>query len=72
MAARSFAKCTRRGFYSQAPNRVHFGLGDDAKIDKLSIRWPNGSVQELKNISADRHIVVEEGVEGDKAIANVK
>jgi enediyne biosynthesis protein E4 len=49
------------GFFSQAPNRVHFGLGDAAKVDRLTIRWPNGEVQELKDVAGNRHVVVTEG-----------
>ncbi len=49
------------GFFSQAPNRVHFGLGDAARVDRLTIRWPNGAVQELKDVAGNRHVVVTEG-----------
>jgi hypothetical protein len=55
-------------YRSQTPNIVHFGLGDATKVDKLTIRWPSGKVQELTNVPADRHIVVDEGKEGKDAI----
>ena len=48
-------------FHSQMPNLAHFGLGDDAKVDRLSIRWPSGLVQELKDVPADRHVIITEG-----------
>jgi hypothetical protein len=48
-------------FYSQAPNVVHFGLGDTESVESLTIRWPSGKVQVLKDLKADRHIVVDEG-----------
>jgi hypothetical protein len=48
-------------FRSQMPNIVHFGLGDATKVERLTIRWPSGEEQELRDISGDRHIVVEEG-----------
>lgn len=48
-------------FYSQAPNIVHFGLGDSTTVERLTIRWPSGLEQVLKNVPADRHIVVAEG-----------
>lgn len=47
-------------YRSQAPNIVHFGLGDDVKIDRLFIRWPSGAEQVLTDLAGDRHIVVEE------------
>jgi hypothetical protein len=48
-------------FRSQMPNIVHFGLGDATKIERLSIRWPSGEEQVLRDLAGDRHIVVEEG-----------
>ena len=49
------------GYLSQAPAQVQFGLGQDTKIDKLTIRWPSGRVQELTGVAADRHVVIDEG-----------
>lgn len=49
------------GYFSQAPNRVHFGLGDAAKVDRLTIRWPSGRTQELKDVAGNRHVTVTEG-----------
>jgi hypothetical protein len=54
-------------FRSQMPSRVHFGLGDAAKVDRLTIYWPSGTVQELTDVAADRHIAGEEGKEGSDA-----
>jgi hypothetical protein len=47
-------------YRSQAPNIVHFGLGDADTVERLTIRWPSGKVQELRDVKADRHIVVDE------------
>jgi hypothetical protein len=58
-------------FRSQMPNVVHFGLGDATVVDRLVIRWPSGLEQELTNLAADRHIIVEEGKEGDAAVETV-
>jgi len=54
-------------FYSQAPAHVHFGLGTAATVDKLTIRWPSGTVQELRNVPANRRITIHEG---QPAVAN--
>ncbi|MFL5339962.1 MAG: CRTAC1 family protein [Gemmataceae bacterium] len=59
------------GFHSQAPNQVHFGLADADAVEKLTIRWPSGKVQELKDLKGGRHIVVDEGQEGPEAIETV-
>jgi len=40
---------------------VHFGLGHRERVDELEIRWPAGGVDVLKNIPADRRILVIEG-----------
>jgi hypothetical protein len=47
-------------FRSQMPNVVHFGLGDATVVDRLTIRWPSGKVQELTHLPGDRHILVDE------------
>jgi hypothetical protein len=59
------------GYFSQAPARVHLGLGADAMVDKLTIRWPSGKVQELTNVAADRHVVIDESKDGDAAVETV-
>ena len=59
------------GYRSQAPNQLHFGLGDDQKIDTLTVRWPSGKVQVLKDVPAARHIVVDEDKEGAEAVETV-
>lgn len=58
-------------FRSQAPAEVHFGLGDAARVDRLTIGWPSGRTQVLANIRANAHIVVDEGREGDAAVERI-
>jgi hypothetical protein len=58
-------------FQSHMPNVVHFGLGADAKVDRLRIRWPSGEMQELTGLAADRHILVTEGMSGSAAVETV-
>lgn len=48
------------GYLSQDDGRVHFGLGVTAKVDRLTIRWPNGQQQVLENLAVDRVLTVEE------------
>ncbi len=48
-------------YMSQQPCEVHFGLGDATQMDRLTIRWPSGLVQELTDLKADQHIRVTEG-----------
>lgn len=47
-------------YLSQNDLRIHFGLGDHDHIDKAEVRWPNGKVETLSNLAADRFYVVRE------------
>jgi hypothetical protein len=58
-------------FRSQGPIRAHFGLADATRIDRLTIHWPSGEEQELRDLAADRHIIVEEGQTGAAALETV-
>ncbi len=35
------------GYLSQSDPRLHFGLGDATRIDRIEIRWPSGKLQTL-------------------------
>lgn len=50
-----------RSFLSQVELPVTFGLGPVAQIERLEIRWPDGSTQSLTNVKPDTTLVVEEG-----------
>ncbi len=58
-------------FRSQMPSRVHFGLGDATKIDRLTVRWPSGAVQTLDDLAANRHVIITEGLTGPGALETV-
>ncbi|HEY5393388.1 MAG TPA: VCBS repeat-containing protein, partial [Hanamia sp.] len=49
-----------RGYESSVSPVLHFGLGKDSMIDSLKIIWPQGKMQELKNIKANRFITLNE------------
>jgi hypothetical protein len=48
-------------YYSQNDPRVHFGLGQTARIDRVEIRWPNGRAEQWKEVAIDRIVTLEEG-----------
>jgi enediyne biosynthesis protein E4 len=53
---------TASGSYlSSNDKRLHFGLGD-ADSANVEIRWPSGIRQTIKNVKADRFLVIEESV----------
>lgn len=48
------------GYASSSAGPVHFGLGPADSADLVEIRWPSGTVQELKSVAADRVVKVRE------------
>ena len=44
---------TERGVVTSELPVVHFGLGDDTVVRKLTIRWPSGATQVLADLPAD-------------------
>ncbi|MDQ2798961.1 MAG: CRTAC1 family protein, partial [Armatimonadota bacterium] len=54
--------CHTDGSYlSASDRRVHFGLGASTQVETLTIRWPSGRRQTLKNVRADQVLDVREG-----------
>jgi len=52
--------CFAAGYASSSAGPVHFGLGASKTVDLVEIHWPSGTVQELRNVAADRIIKVKE------------
>ncbi len=48
-------------YYSQNDLRVHFGLGDSTRIERLEIRWPNGLEEMWTDVGIDRIVTLKEG-----------
>jgi hypothetical protein len=40
---------------------LHFGLGAATKIDKLEIKWPDGTVESFDVPSVDKVITITQG-----------
>lgn len=51
-----------RGVLSTSEPVLHFGLGDETVIQTVTIDWPSGRRQILKNLSADRRFLIDEDV----------
>jgi hypothetical protein len=50
-----------RSYMSQSDTVLSFGLGTAASIDKVEIRWPDGSLQTVTDLAVDqRHTVAKE------------
>jgi hypothetical protein len=48
------------GFAAQNQHRLHFGLGEEASIDRVTIRWPSGQLQTIDKPQPDQVHHVEE------------
>ena len=49
------------GYISQSDLRLHFGLGESSRAEKIVIRWPSGLVETLSNLPANQYYTVREG-----------
>jgi hypothetical protein len=54
-------------YYAQNDLRVHFGLGDVNRIDRIEVRWPNGLEEAWTDVSIDRIVTLTEGSASAKA-----
>ena len=48
-----------RGYLSSVEDMVHFGVGENTKIDSLWIKWPDGNTQVLSNINANKSLTIQ-------------
>ena len=48
-------------YLSQNDLRLHFGLGEHTRADKVELTWPSGKKETLANLAADRFYTIQEG-----------
>jgi hypothetical protein len=48
-------------YLSQSDLRVHFGMGNSSRAERLEIRWPSGQVDTFEDIEANQLLTVTEG-----------
>ncbi|NJN14100.1 MAG: CRTAC1 family protein [Planctomycetes bacterium] len=48
-------------FTTQQPAQVEFAFGEAERVDRLLIRWPSGTLQELRELGGNRLIRITEG-----------
>ena len=51
---------TAAGYASSSAGPVHFGLGKNASADLVEIHWPSGIVQQMRDVTGDRVVLVKE------------
>ena len=49
-----------RGYLSSSEPILHFGLGEDTTIDKLTVSWPSGQTQTFTHLSTDQKLTITE------------
>jgi hypothetical protein len=50
-----------RGYQSHYGMRLHFGLGNHEKIDRIEVHWIGGGIDILKDVVADQLLTIIEG-----------
>jgi enediyne biosynthesis protein E4 len=53
-------------YLSQSDFRIHFGLADAVRVDRVDVRWPNGREEHWRDLPADRLHTLVEGSGGDR------
>lgn len=58
---KQFEEMRNGGSYvSHNDSRLHFGLGGCTNIDRLTVRWPSGTLQEVASPRPDKYVLIEE------------
>ena len=53
----------KNGFMGIGPALEWIGTGDADKIDRLTVRWPTGKIQEFLDVEVNRSVQIEEGLD---------
>ena len=48
------------GYAAQNQRRLHFGLGDSDRVERVTIRWPSGQQQAIENPAVDQTHKIQE------------
>jgi len=49
------------GFSHQSSLNAHFGIGTHTTIDKITVKWPSGTVDVIQNVPSNQSVLVTEG-----------
>jgi enediyne biosynthesis protein E4 len=47
-------------YLGQNDLRMHFGLGDATRIERIDVRWPAGDVETIRDVAADQIVTIAE------------
>jgi len=56
-----------RGYLSTSEPAVHFGLGQETEIRRLTVDWPGGARQVIEHLAADRRYTITEPASAEPA-----
>jgi hypothetical protein len=48
-------------YISQNDLRLHFGIGDAVRVERIEVLWPSGRKESFENLKANQVVVLEEG-----------
>lgn len=48
------------GFMAQSSRTLFFGLGEDARVNKIEVEWPEGGRQEIPHPDINRHFLIKQ------------
>ncbi|ACB73781.1 FG-GAP-like repeat-containing protein [Opitutus terrae] len=60
-----------RGYNSSSEPILHFGLGDDAIVQRLTVNWPSGAVQRFERVKADQRLTITEPADVVAGVADI-
>lgn len=49
------------GYLAQASKWIHFGLGNATSIERLTVRWPGGEIEEFRGVRSDTRFELIQG-----------
>jgi hypothetical protein len=52
---------SQSSYISHSDSRLHFGLGKETSVKRITVRWPNGGAEQFSGVKADQLIRLEEG-----------
>jgi enediyne biosynthesis protein E4 len=52
---------SQSSYYSHDDMRLHFGLGEKSRADRIVVYWPSGVIDTLKEVPANQVVTIKEG-----------
>lgn len=71
-ASQTAAVLSQSSYLSVNDSRLHFGLGANDKIDRITVRWPSGVSEDFTGVRVNSLLALTEGAGSAKATTLVK